>query len=87
MALSPTAFAMALARVLKAFHCLQASMVTTFLLWSPNDEDTALALGFVVVAVDGFFFLATAFFALTGTSFLGSTTFLRLPAMMEMRMV
>ena len=65
-------------------------MVTTFLLWSLNDEDVVLAFfsaGFVVVAVDGFFFLATAFFALTGTSFLGSTTFLRLPAMMEMRMV
>ena len=87
MAISPTAFAMALARVLNAFHCLQASMVTTFLLFlSPSDEAFTFELSageVIVVEVAGCFFLATVFFALTGASFLGTTTFLRLPAMVE----
>ena len=86
MAISPTAFAMALARVLNAFHCLQASMVTTFFLLSSSDEAITFALSageLIVVEVAGCFFLATVFFALTGASFLGTTTFLRLPAMVE----
>jgi hypothetical protein len=88
VALSPTALTIALARVLNAPHCLQASIVTIFL---PPAEALVVGAGLFffdlatgVVVVVGAFFLTTVDLALTGaaSSFLVTAAPLRVPAMM-----
>lgn len=88
--MSPTALTIALARVLNAPHCLQASIVTTF--FPPTEALVVgaglffsffvLATGVVVVET---FFLTTVDLALTGaaSSFLVTAAALRVPAMMS----
>lgn len=94
VAVEPTAVAILLARVLKADHCLQASIVTTLL---EVEEDAAGffvgTAAFFTAALDleaeafftGVFFLAGAGFLAGASSFLPAATRvdLRVPVMMK----
>lgn len=65
-ALAPTAFTILLARVLKADHCLQASMVTDIIVDETSRVEALAAAAFPATSSVFFFVLAVVFFLAGG---------------------